>query len=749
MLSTALKLGLASVLGIGLILALVYLPVNQSRIVTAGEDSYAAHRPLFGQQTQAGDVQVQGILRGAGAILVDLRHRKNLSDVTLTATNPQTNEILGVTTILGSNMRDDLFASALFPEPITGESTIRLTFASPSATNSNAIGIRLDPNSPRGHLATNLRQPGELAIILIESVPLERYLLTNITQYRDRWYLFLWAGLVSIALAGASAPWPQWGNMSISQRRIIKITLIALIALGGVATHLAYLNQLHGVSGGDPYNYLYISRSLAHGQNPFAGTKRLPGWPLLLVPGQFLSVVNDIKVMQIMALLSAAGVAGVVALLARQIGLPWSVQIIAPALLMWQKDFFWTAWRPEPYTFYSLLLLTSLWLFFKLRTRRWQYLFGFVLGYAAMTRQEGFVLAVVLGAMALLYYRKELWWQGYARAFAPALLLVSPFLIHNTLAYDNPFFTPYFEGDRLQIVNSWEMFKDSAGATWGILSSSWKVSWQQLTRVPLGQPFFLLAVTGIGAWWWFKHSGLTKTVTTINCLLISVTAILFFTNQPLFQESVVTITAAVLLISAIPFLIITRWPGAILLTVLLSQLLIATWFHPFSKHYQQSYPLLLLMLTTALLLPGSKEQWWSTLTSRLVWIFPLTIITLMIFSKLPSAIDKANRGSALDHVTYQAVQLARTLPGPYGFDEAYLAARLYFEKNAHFYTDDQENIEEEKAWLKNNNIHTMVVTDANRTFRKPDANWQKIRSFKTEGKNEVLYESTVYIISPS
>jgi hypothetical protein len=723
-----------------------FMPVNQYRIISAGIDAYEDHRPIFGQQTQSGEVSLQGTLLGAGAIMVDLRHSKALTDVQLTAANVQDGSIIAAATIPVSAIKDDIFATAFFPQPISEHSAVRLTFAAPQATEHNAIGIRIDPNSGT-HISGGQEQRGQLATIVIERVTVWRYLLTNVHQYSDRLLLvgIAAAAIALLLLAPHLSRW-QW----------LGITLAAALGIAGFVTHLAYVFGLHGVSGGDPYNYLFISQNISHLQNPFEGVKRLPGFPLLLVPNFVLHFMSDMLWMRFISMLSAVGIAIMLFLLGGELALPLSIRLLAPALLLWQKDFFWTSWRPEPYTFYALLLVTVLWLFFKLRQSRYDYAFGIVLGYAAMTRQEGFVLAAVIGILALLYYRTQLGWKGYLRAFLPALLLVAPFFIHNTIAYGNPFFTPYFEGDRLQIVNSWEMFKDSSGATWGVLSSLWKVAWDELTRVDMTTPLFLGSLAALLAWWAIRaflprrHIAIKLAMLALDLVLLAVVFILLFTNKALLQENILTISAAALLISAIPFVITTKWKGAVIIAVALSQIFIATWFHPFPKHFQQVYPLLMLMLAVVIGAPrltnDSEETPVIDAFSNFALLLPLGLIILLTFGKLPPEIDKSNQGTALDHVTYKAVQLARTLPGPYGFDEAYLSARLYFEDHAWYYGDSDENLAEEEHWLAEHHIRTMVVTNANHVFRKPKANWHLIKSFKTEAKDEALVESSVYEI---
>lgn len=532
--------------------------------------------------------------------------------------------------------------------------------------------------------------------------------------------------------------------------------LIVLVILA-VLTRYHTVRQMGGVSGGDPYNYLSIAEKISKLQNPFDEQKRLPGYPLLLVPA-LLTPLDDIRYMQSISILSAAGILIILALLIKQLGLPWPIQIVAPLILSWQKDFFVISLRPEPYTLYAFLLLLSLWLFFIARTVRTQIIFGVVLGYAAMTRQEGFVLAAIL-VFASVFYIRKLWWQGYVRLFLPALLLILPFLIHNTIAFGNPLFTPYFKGERLQIVDSWPAFKDSLAATWGVLGSLWKPSWSLLERVSFDEPALVLGIlfpiVVVVVSFLPRPRMVMWVVSALSTTLVLLIACLYWEYKPLGDEFITRFLAGALLSSPVPFLIWTGWRGAVIILVLLSQIMIATWFHPFPKHYQQAYPILVMLLTTTFIC-GSRPH--TGERSNINLLATASVLTLLIFSvafiffylyiHLNFLIDRHNQQAAFDSVTYRAVQTARTLPGPHGFEEAYLPARLYFDENVHFFqAGDESTAAEQLAWIEIHNIHTMVVSNATPPFAQPQKNWQEIARFKAENRDEKILESVVYTIN--
>ncbi|MEO6077823.1 MAG: hypothetical protein ABIP54_03480, partial [Candidatus Andersenbacteria bacterium] len=308
----------------------------------------------------------------------------------------------------------------------------------------------------------------------------------------------------------------------------------------------------------------------------------------------------------------------------------------------------------------------------------------------------------------------------------------------------------YLEGDRLQIVDSFLAFQDAVGATWGVLGSMWKTSWNQLERISLTSTPFLLGIFSM--WAWYAYSRFVKNKLILN----STGAILVLASILLILSSVYTkhqfsglftpISAGFILASIPIFLLETKWKGAVLSLVLLSQVGIATWFHPFAKHYEQSYGIIVLMIAVALLsrVPKKGILTYGALTAT---ILPFLLISAMLGQSLNTAIDKQNANTALDSVTYRATRFARTLPQPIAFDQAYLPARLYLDPNALYFPDeDYPTPQMEQDWLANNPIKTLIVSNGNNVFKKPQPNWKIIKTFKSAGNDDKIFESIVYAV---
>ncbi|HLC49629.1 MAG TPA: glycosyltransferase family 39 protein [Candidatus Andersenbacteria bacterium] len=721
--------------GITLLIGSLFIQVRQNRILSYGVDSYNAHHILYADKTETERIIKNGPIFKIGAILVNLRKSNTPTDVTVEVINTSTKQTIATQIIPKESIMDDTFSYASFEhQPIAGGHDIEIRFSARDATSKNPTGLRFDPKE-------NIA-----AIALQERVPVWKFALIVVQNKATNWKLVCIAIIASLFLA-ASTLLPHTKKMWLIAFGIIVIAAFASRAF--VVPHFG------GVSGGDAYNYLSISQTISKFQNPFANTKRLPGYPLILTPFYVSGVFNDQEVMRYIQIIASILGIILIAAIARILHLSWPTALTASAILAFQKDYFWTSLRPEPYTLYTALLLASLFFFLKAYTQNkiWIYVaFGLCLGYGAMVRQEGFMFAAVLGICSFIY---ECYVGRSVKRFAwmyiPALVLVLPFFLHNTISYGHPLYTEYFEGDRLQIVDSFLAFQDSAGATWGIIGSMWKPSWDTLERIRLTNPLFIVSV--ITLWAWYLLLKYAKRISSGSILSVGIgvawilAALFAIYFKPQLSGILPVITAGWIFGSVPVFLIETKWKGIVLFIVLLSQLGIATWFHPFPKHYQQSYPIIVLMIATALMsqIPQAKKI--TTASAIAVSTLPFFIIAVFLLENINAELDRYNENVALDSVTYRAARAARTLPGPIGFDQAYLPARLYFDPDAKYFPDeDNPTPEMEQEWLANNLLKTIIVTNGNNVFKQIPPTWKKIKDFKAAGNGEKIFIGTIYAL---
>lgn len=774
--TTAKKPILVGLIILGSIIFLSFMPISSWRTLSYGTDSYKTHTPFFAEQTVSQTLASNYPISGIAAIIVDYNKNNAVTDVKVTVTDTRTQQVLGEGIIPADKLRDDSFAATTFTPPLkTPSNTYTITLAAPLADKNNMLALRFSHNdSAPNHVRfqNNKQLSGTFAISIREQVPIWK-LYANVLHLQGKTNK---SGLTAIAIAVAFASIStMWAKNKPAHKTTVGFTIFMVIMLSAViCSRFLILPGIGGASGGDPYNYLFIAQSMLEGNNPFAGEKRLPGFPALLMPGLLNQNYDDVAGMRIISIISAAAGLYMIGLLARVLGLPLIIQISAPALVAWQKDFFWTSLRPEPYTFYFFLMAAALTLFYTARKPWQQIVYGLTLGYAAMTRQEGFMAALILGICSLGMWRtytndasiqsafNKKTVAAYARLYLPALLLVAPYFLSNTLAYGNPFFTPYFEGDRLQIVNSYGAFTDSLGATWGVIGSLWRPTWDENERYSFTSPLFLGTVVISLLWqaWWFfspaKHTKVSLYTWLISSLIAFIgLTLLYHVQSRLFFSWLPEMVAALILTSVSATIIHLRWRALPLLAFALSQLLIVTWFHPFVKHMQHILPLISLSLTLSILLPTTTlTQDKQTFRLSTVTLFALCLAALLPFTLLTAKplvdinimVDKQNANSALDSVTYRAVKFALGQPGPYGSDQGYLPARLYFGSDGHYFYGDKSTPETDYAWVNMHRIRTLVTTNEDRSFSTPHPSWQEIARFKSEGRNERLFESIVYNI---
>src|SRR3989339_26229 len=144
-----------------------------------------------------------------------------------------------------------------------------------------------------------------------------------------------------------------------------KVILIAVfIFLFNFVLRAYFAGQIKGVSGGDAYNNLFIARYIAEGQNPFEGARRLPFYPLLLVPTQFFNI-DPIMYSRIVSAVAGSLLSVVIYLFSLSFGLNIFLSIVAALLTGMSPSLFFVSIRPLSNSTFALLTVYSIYLFYK------------------------------------------------------------------------------------------------------------------------------------------------------------------------------------------------------------------------------------------------------------------------------------------------------------------------------------------------------------------------------------------------
>ncbi len=112
-----------------------------------------------------------------------------------------------------------------------------------------------------------------------------------------------------------------------------------------------------------------------------------------------------------------------------------------------------------------------------------------------------------------------------------------------------------------------------------------------------------------------------------------------------------------LVVGCVEIIRIAKWRGAIVLSILATQLLITTWFQTQPQHYQQSIPFLSFLILAGLLpLFGLPNQ--PTLLVRLsTWQLWLRVAPLLFFLAFLATVNYKNMGQYIDALNFPAADL--------------------------------------------------------------------------------------------
>ncbi|MDP3012682.1 MAG: phospholipid carrier-dependent glycosyltransferase, partial [Candidatus Subteraquimicrobiales bacterium] len=308
--------------------------------------------------------------------------------------------------------------------------------------------------------------------------------------------------------------------MKLNKFTIIIIALF--IFLFNFILRLYFAGQIKGVSGGDAYNNLFIARYIAEGQNPFEGARRLPFYPLLLMPTQFFNI-DPILYSRIISAIAGSLLSVVIFLFTLGFGLDIFLAIIAALLSGLSPSLFFVSIRPLSNSTFALLTVYSIYLFYqeyRKKTFDKNFLLWLVLGLAVMTRHEGFVVAAIIFLFLLI---KAINLKNITKllySIIPFVLLVLPFFVNNYLNFGKLFYSDYLEyPEGLWMPKSWDEFIRNFNMISEIPKYLWFSGTQFLTY---GKILSFTLLVGVFVWIYDKKkSSLPLTIILLSQVLIS------------------------------------------------------------------------------------------------------------------------------------------------------------------------------------------------------------------------------------
>ncbi|KKP48340.1 MAG: hypothetical protein UR39_C0001G0135 [Candidatus Woesebacteria bacterium GW2011_GWA1_33_30] len=329
------------------------------------------------------------------------------------------------------------------------------------------------------------------------------------------------------------------------------IWLIVIIFIA-ILLRLLLITSIQGTSGGDAFEFLLIAKRIISFENPFLDVKRLPFFPITLIPSYFLNI-DGIMWGRIVNTIFAGLSLYYMYLIGDKFKISKFLNYLSLILFTFSSVYLFYSLRPLSSSLFTLLFLSSI--YYTLESKKTSILFAFTsLGLLSMTRHEGFLISLII----FLYYfwstkRKDLIVK-FSKPCLIYLILVLPFFLNNYIYHKNFLYLGYLDdGGGLYIPKNYE----NLASNLKIMSFAIYSTWGNI-RI-------------------FK--------TNINLLNI------------LFSSTVIFIA-----LGLIDYLKKINKQKMLALILLISQLIIALWFQPSGRYIQHLTP----FLSTLLLLGISK-----------------------------------------------------------------------------------------------------------------------------------------------
>lgn len=215
---------------------------------------------------------------------------------------------------------------------------------------------------------------------------------------------------------------------------------IYLIILFAVVLRIYLFLPIDNESGGDSFEFLLIARRLIEFEEPFVGVKRLPVYPLLLLPSYIMQIDGLFWGRLVNSLLAGLSVY-VVYLINKKLKVPDFLNLFIALLFTTSQVYLFFSLRPLSYVLYTLLFVTSI--YFALDKRL--VATSLSLGLLSMTRHEGFLVALFIFVYQIVVTDRKRWVSKLLLPGLIYLLIVSPFFISNYINHNNFLYLGYLD----------------------------------------------------------------------------------------------------------------------------------------------------------------------------------------------------------------------------------------------------------------------------------------------------------------
>ncbi len=505
-------------------------------------------------------------------------------------------------------------------------------------------------------------------------------------------------------------------NCTCRMNEISEKAVIVLILAISLLSRILAAPFFSDISGGDYFNFLLITKQLVQFKTPFIA-KRLPFYPLLLVPGhlggfpivwgKFIGVASGLALLVIIYLLG------------RELKIKKRILYLALIFTSFQSTLFVYSLRPLSHTVFTLEVFTALLLFYRLLIKgptlprvgpwcRLDLFLGLLLGAMSMTRHEGFLVAAVIAlswlvAAVFKYQRKH--FKHFAVQLlliaVPLFLIVMPYFVSNYLRFGNFIYSPYVEDQGLNTVTDPEsLFVNLEKVKWLILNLWGETGYFAIKGV------FVPAVLMLLAWVLVRN---IKGSGVFGAMLVLLFWLYLGLRGPF--EGVLPLVffffSGAMVVGAVKFVIDFKWLGAPALLVLITQTVLILFIQPWARHLQHTFPFWVLFLALGLdwlIINNSSGKFGKARFAIL--FFAAVAILSNNYQGIGAGAKSHELGARREKPLIQAAQYSQTLDGfiAYGSDSSYVQyyvadKGIYFASNLEIPPiSDSHKLSEEEQW---------------------------------------------------
>lgn len=426
-----------------------------------------------------------------------------------------------------------------------------------------------------------------------------------------------------------------------------------------LAFRIYFAAKITGVSGGDAYNNLFIARYIYEGQNPFEGARRLPFYPLLLVPTQFLGI-DPILYSRIVSSIAGSAIAVVIYLFASSFGLSIFSSAVISLLAGMSPSSLFVSVRPLSNSTFAFLATLSIYLFYKIykeKKLKFSYTLSVVMGFLSMTRHEGFIISAIL----ILFLAVKAWNGKRIKeliiSLIPYALIVLPFFINNLITFKKLFYSDYLEyPEGLWMPQNFNEARRNYQMIINIIPAMWFSSDKYLI---LGKLLSFMSIFGI----------------------------VFFAKK---QKAL-----------SIP-----------LIVIVISQILISYWYQPTIRYWLQIIPFIIFFSVFGF------ETIFSKLKSlRYIYLSASMLLVVLsvvsTYHHMSGTVRDLNMNTTGEYLLRKALlDNVKSTSGKIGLPADYPQAIYFLKDRGVYYTTrppKNDPIETQEKWIKDNRIQYLII----------------------------------------